>query len=119
VASLRQAIQKQVKVNKSRAARPARIDPPNPLVFEWFGQTQPTLKVIAGPDVITREDMGPPQAAEQDVLRSPAPYSTKFTEALYGLVVRKVCQPFQGSGSPRPVCWRIRAEQLGRNPQTL
>src|SRR5207253_8172321 len=95
IASFRQKIQQQMKVNEPSVAIPAGQDSPDSLVIERVGQTQPTLKIIACANVIAWKNVGPPQTAQQDILRGPAPYAAKFAKAPYRLVIGERRQRFQ------------------------
>ena len=74
---------------------PAGQGTPDPFVIERPWQVQPALQVVAGADVVPREDVGPSQAPQQDIFPRPTSHAPQAAEALDGLFIGKFGQPLE------------------------
>lgn len=67
-----ETVQQQMKVDESAVRGPFPEYALSAVISERVAQTQPLFQIVASTDVVAREDVCPPQAAEQRLFASPA-----------------------------------------------
>lgn len=65
---MRQRVEQQVEVHKTRVGIPARHQPPHRFVVKRAFDVEQAPELVVGTDVISGKDMESSQAAQQDVL---------------------------------------------------